>query len=68
MSLIEFCSTDGGWRSRQSITRVDRSRKYGNTSRRTLPIEEIQDRIAAGLTKHTKEGYRPPQPRKVFIV
>lgn len=59
---------DGGWRSRQSITRVDRSRKYGNTSRRTLPVEEIQDRIAAGLTKHVKEGYRPPQPRKVFIV
>lgn len=59
---------DGGWRSRQSITRVDRSRKYGNTSRRTLPVEEIQDRIAAGLTKHVKEGYRPPQPRKVFVV
>lgn len=59
---------DGGWRSRQSITRVDRSRKYGNTSRRTLPVEEVQDRIAAGLTKHVKEGYRPPQPRKVFIV
>lgn len=59
---------DGGWRSRQSITRLDRSRKYGNTSRRTLPVEEIQDRIAAGLTKHVKEGYRPPQPRKVFVV
>lgn len=59
---------DGGWRSRQSITRVDRSRKYGNTSRRTLPVEEIQDRIAAGLTKHVKEGYRPPQPRRVFVV
>ncbi len=59
---------EGGWRSRQSITRVDRSRKYGNVARRTLPVEEVQDRIAAGLVKHVKEGYRPPVKRKVYTV
>jgi len=59
---------EGGWRSRQSIARVDRSRKYGNVGRRTLPVEEVQDRINAGLTKHVKEGYRPPAKRKVYTV
>lgn len=59
---------EGGWRSRQSITRVDRHRKYGNVGRRTLPVEEVQDRVAAGLTKHVKEGYRPPAKRTVYTV
>lgn len=34
---------DSGYRSRQSITAVLRSRKYGNKGRIVLPIEEIED-------------------------
>lgn len=42
---------DGGWRSRQSISYVLRSRKYGEVGRRTLPIQEIHDRMQrAGST------------------
>lgn len=59
---------DGGYRSRQSITRLDRSRKYGNVGRRTLPVEEIQARIFAGLKKHVKGNYVPPKKQKVYTV
>lgn len=55
---------DGGWRSRQSITRVDRSRRYGEVGRHRLPIERIHDHIRAGLSKHVAKGYRAPEPRK----
>lgn len=59
---------EGGWRSRQAITRVDRSRRYGNVARRTLPVEEVQDRIEQGLTKFTKGAYVAPKKRKVYTV
>ena len=38
-------ANDGGWRSRQSITRVDRSKTYGEIGRRVLGIREIWDQI-----------------------
>lgn len=59
---------EGGWRSRQSITRVDRSRKYGNVGRRTLPVEEIRDRVRDGLNKHVKNGYKHKQNKSVYTV
>jgi hypothetical protein len=36
---------DHGYRARQSITIIDRSKKYGEISRRTLPIEMVEDAI-----------------------
>jgi hypothetical protein len=36
---------ESGYRSRQSITVVLRSRRYGEVGRRVLPIEEIRDRL-----------------------
>lgn len=36
---------DGGWRSRQALSYVLRSRKYGEVGRRVLPIQEIRDRL-----------------------
>lgn len=56
---------DHGFRSVQSITRVDRSKKYGEVGRRVLSIREIRDRIAG-----SKKGeiYIPPDRRKVFTV
>jgi hypothetical protein len=38
---------DGGYRSRQSITMVFRSRTYGEIGRQTLPVRAIRDRIRA---------------------
>lgn len=51
---------EGGWRSRQSITRVDRSRTYGEVGRRVLSVEEIRDKITV--------GYKPKKRRKVYSV
>lgn len=48
---------DGGYRSRQSITMVFRSRTYGEVGRQTLPVRAIRDRIrATGGSEH----YVPP--------
>ncbi|HEY9219561.1 MAG TPA: hypothetical protein VIO94_16050 [Phenylobacterium sp.] len=40
---------DKGYRSRQSITAVLRSRKYGEVGRRTLPVQQIRDSIMASM-------------------
>jgi hypothetical protein len=40
-------ATDGGYRSRQSITMIYRSRRYGEIGRRLLPLRQVQDRIRA---------------------
>lgn len=58
---------EGGWRSKQSITRVDRSRRYGNIGRRTLSVEEIRDRIRAGLIDKV-DGYKLPDKKEVYKV
>ena len=54
---------DGGWRSRQSMTMVLRSRTYGEVGRRLLPIDQVRDAIRAQTPTH----YRP-QPRQAFSV
>ena len=36
---------DKGYRSRQSITVIDRSRTYGELGRRVLPIQRVRDKI-----------------------
>lgn len=50
---------DGGWRSRQMMSLVLRSRKYGERGRKVMPIELVRDLI---LAKHP-EHYTPPQMR-----
>lgn len=47
---------DGGWRSRQSITMVFRSKKYGDQGRRVLPVLEVRDRIQAETPKSKKKA------------
>jgi len=59
---------EGGWRSRQAITRVDRSRTYGDIGRRRLGVEEIRDMIRAGLVKGVKAGYIAPKDPEVYKV
>jgi len=56
---------NSGYRAQQSITRVDRSKTYGEVGRRVLPIKEIRDIIARS---YSEAGYTPPDRRKVFSV
>jgi DNA repair exonuclease SbcCD nuclease subunit len=57
---------DGGYRSRQSITVVDRSRRYGEVGSRTLPIRRVRDAILAALPPGEK--VYQAQPKKAFAV
>lgn len=52
---------DGGWRSKQAMTLVLRSRKYGDRGRFKMPIELVWDRITAGNPTHYV-----PEPRRAF--
>lgn len=56
-------ASDGGYRSRQSITMIYRSRTYGELGRRLLPIRQVQDRIRSIDPKH----YVAPKAR-AFVV
>lgn len=49
-------ASDNGYRSRQSISVVERSRTYGEKRRRILGIEEVRDNLPT-------EHYRPPAAR-----
>lgn len=57
-------ATNAGFRSHQSITRVDRSKTYGEVGRRTLPIGEVR----AILGKSHGDHYTPPSRPRVFTV
>lgn len=50
---------DGGWRSKQCMTLVLRSRTYGEVGRHVMPIERVRDLILATGETH----YVPPQQR-----
>jgi hypothetical protein len=52
-------SHDGGWRSKQCMTMVLRSRTYGEVYRHVMPIERVRDLILATGVAH----YVPPQTR-----
>ena len=55
---------EAGYRSQQSITRVDRSKTYGEVGRRVLPIKEIH----AAIKRNQPDAYVPPERRKVYSV
>lgn len=58
---------DGGWRSRQCLTVVHRSRTYGDVGRKILPIERVRDVIVEAATRDGKSFYIP-QPLRAFRV
>jgi len=55
---------DGGWRSKQAMTLVFRSRTYGEIGRKTLPIQQVWDSLIA---KHGEANVYVPQPRRAYI-
>lgn len=50
---------DGGWRSKQCMSIVLRSRTYGEIGRQVMPIERVRDIIRANNPDH----YSPPAMR-----
>lgn len=52
---------DGGWRSKQAMTLVLRSRTYGDRGRIRMPVELVWDRI-----RETAPEHYIPQPRRAF--
>lgn len=58
-------ATDGGYRSRQSISMIYRSRTYGEVGRRLLPLRQVQDAIRA--TPGGAAHYIAPE-RRAFSV
>ena len=52
-------ANDGGWRSKQCMSLVLRSRRYGEVGRRVMPIERVRDIILAKDPAH----YCPPTMR-----
>lgn len=50
---------DGGWRSKQCMSLVLRSRTYGEIGRQVMPIERVRDLIRADHPEH----YSPPAMR-----
>lgn len=58
-------AADGGYRSRQAINMVYRSRTYGEVGRRLLPIRQVQDRIRA--SSYGDAHYIPPVQRAFSV-
>ena len=52
---------DGGWRSKQAMTLVLRSRSYGDLGRYKMPIERVWDNI-----RKTHPTHYVPEPRRAF--
>jgi hypothetical protein len=67
LAPLDKWAHDGGYRSRSSITIVDRSRTYGEIGRRTLPIQRVRDVIRAALAREGKAPVYEPQPRRAFV-
>lgn len=54
----EAYSHNHGYRNRKSMTVILRSKTYGEVGRRTLPLQEIQDRIFGGQTPVKRQVHR----------
>lgn len=52
-------ANDGGWRSKQCMSLVLRSRNYGEVGRQVMPIERVRDIVREKHPDH----YVPPQMR-----
>lgn len=59
---------DNGYRSRQSISVVFRSKKYGEVGRRLLPIQQVRERIVEQCRSEGKPIPDMPQPLRAFTV
>ena len=58
-------ANDAGYRAKQSMTRVDRSKTYGEIGRRVLPVKEVRNKLSKALKK---TDYQEPERRVVHTV
>lgn len=68
MAASDKWAFEKGYRSRQSITAVQRSMKYGEVQRRLLPIQQVRDRIEALNISSRKKAAPTLSRRKAFTV
>lgn len=61
LAPVDKHAHDGGWRSKQAMTLVLRSRTYGDLGRYKMPIEKVWDRI-----RETCPGHYVPEPKRAF--
>jgi hypothetical protein len=61
LAPVDKHAHDGGWRSKQAMTLVLRSRSYGDLGRHKMPIEKVWDRI-----REASPGHYVPEPKRAF--
>lgn len=61
-------TNDNGYRSRQSISMIFRSRTYGEVGRRILSVDAVRDRIAIRRAKNGKPPAYRPGIKRAFAV
>lgn len=61
LAPVDKHAHDGGWRSKQAMTLLLRSRNYGEIGRYKMPIEKVWDRIREEHPEHYV-----PKPRRAF--
>lgn len=61
LAPVDKHAHDGGWRSKQAMTLVLRSRTYGDLGRYKMPIEMVWDRIRQNAPEHYV-----PAPKRAF--
>lgn len=63
LAPLDKYAHDGGWRSKQAMTLVLRSRTYGDVGRHRMPIEKVWDRLRVVAPTHYV-----PEPKRAFAV
>jgi len=61
LAPVDKHAHDGGWRSKQAMTLVLRSRTYGYMGEQFMPIEKVWDRI-----RETCPSHYVPEPKRAF--
>ena len=61
LAPVDKHAHDGGWRSKQAMTLVLRSRTYGDIGRHKMPIEKVWDRI-----REINPEHYVPEPKRAF--
>lgn len=61
LAPVDKHAHDGGWRSKQAMTLLLRSRTYGEVGRHKMPIEKVWDRI-----RETDPEHYVPTPKRAF--
>lgn len=61
LAPVDKHAHDGGWRSKQAMTLVLRSRSYGDVGRYKMPVEMVWDRI-----RERSPDHYVPAPKRAF--